>query len=171
MEWSPPWATNISSASQEIPCILWYSTLHLRIHKRPPPLPILNHIIPVHVPTHWRFILILSFHLCLGLPSDFFFLKYPHKIPVCTSHVPHTCDMPPPPPLLVLLDLITCYRSLSSSLCNLNHSSLTSSLLGPNLFLSTLFSNTLSLHSSLSVRDQVSHPYTTMGKIIVLYIT
>ena len=40
----------------------------------------------------------------------------------------------------------------------------------PNIFLSTLFSNTLSLRSSLNVSDQVSHPYTTAGKIIVLYI-
>jgi hypothetical protein len=32
---------------------------------------------------------------------------------------------------------------------------------------STLFSNILSLHSSLNVRDQVSHPYRTTGKIIV----
>jgi hypothetical protein len=44
------------------------------------------------------------------------------------------------------------------------------SLLGPNILLSTLFSNTLSLCSSLNVRDQVSHPYRTTGKIIVLYI-
>jgi polysaccharide pyruvyl transferase WcaK-like protein len=43
------------------------------------------------------------------------------------------------------------------------------SLLGPNIPLSTLFSNTLSLCSSLSVRDQVSHPYKTTGKITVLY--
>jgi hypothetical protein len=33
------------------------------------------------------------------------------------------------------------------------------SLLGSNVLLSTLFSNTLSLHSSLSVSNQVSHPY------------
>jgi hypothetical protein len=46
----------------------------------------------------------------------------------------------------------------------------TSSLFGPNIPLSTLFSNTLSLRSSLNVRDQVSHPYRTTGKIIVLYI-
>jgi hypothetical protein len=44
-------------------------------------------------------------------------------------------------------------------LCSLLHSPVTSSLLGPNIPLSTLFSNTLSLRSSLSVRDQVSHPY------------
>jgi hypothetical protein len=33
-----------------------------------------------------------------------------------------------------------------------------------------LFANTLSLCSSLNVRDQVSHPYRTTGKIIILYI-
>jgi hypothetical protein len=33
-----------------------------------------------------------------------------------------------------------------------------------------LFSNTLSPCSSLNIRDQVSHPYKTTGKIIVLYI-
>jgi hypothetical protein len=44
------------------------------------------------------------------------------------------------------------------------------SLFGPNILLSTLFSNTLSLSSSLNVRDQASHPYRTTGKIIVLYI-
>jgi phosphate starvation-inducible membrane PsiE len=44
------------------------------------------------------------------------------------------------------------------------------SLLGPNTLLNTLFSNTLRLHSSINVSDQVSHPYKTTGKIIVLYI-
>jgi hypothetical protein len=46
----------------------------------------------------------------------------------------------------------------------------TSSLFGLSILLSTLFSNILSLCSSLSVRDQVSHPYKTAGKIIVVYI-
>jgi hypothetical protein len=53
------------------------------------------------------------------------------------------------------------YRSLSSSLCSLLHSPVTPTLLGPNTPLSTLFSNTLSLCSSLSVTDQVSHTYKT----------
>jgi hypothetical protein len=61
------------------------------------------------------------------------------------------------------------YRSLSSSLCSLLHSPVASSLLGPNILLSTLFSNTLSLCSSPSVRDQVSHPYKTTGNTTVLY--
>jgi len=33
-----------------------------------------------------------------------------------------------------------------------------------------MFSNTLSLLSSRNVNDQVSHPFKTTGKIIVLYI-
>ena len=62
------------------------------------------------------------------------------------------------------------YRSLSSSLCSFLHSLVNSSLLGPNVLLYTLFSNTVSLRSSLNVSDQVSHPYKTKGKIIVLHI-
>jgi hypothetical protein len=54
-------------------------------------------------------------------------------------------------------------------LCSFLHCPVTSSLLGPNILVSTLFSNTLSLRSYLTVSDQLSHPYKT-GKIIVLYI-
>jgi hypothetical protein len=39
-----------------------------------------------------------------------------------------------------------------------------------NIPLSTLFSNTFSLCFSLNVTDQVSHPYKTTGRIMVLYI-
>jgi hypothetical protein len=67
------------------------------------------------------------------------------------------------PAHLILLDLIIRtilgeeYRSLSSSLCSFFHSRYTS-LLGSNILLSTLFSNTLSLRSSLNVSDQVFTP-------------
>ena len=79
---------------------------------------------------------------------------------------------------LILLDFITRtilgeeYKSFSSSLCNLPHYPVTSSLLGPNILINTLFSNTLSFLSSRSVNDQVSYPYPykTTGKITVLYI-
>jgi hypothetical protein len=43
------------------------------------------------------------------------------------------------------------------------------SLFGPNIFLSTPFSNTHNLCPPLNIRDQVSHPYRTTSKIIVLY--
>jgi hypothetical protein len=49
------------------------------------------------------------------------------------------------------------------------HSPVTSSLLGQNILLNILFSNTLSLRSSLNDSDQVSHPYKTTGKIMFLY--
>jgi hypothetical protein len=51
-----------------------------------------------------------------------------------------------------------------------SHSPVTSSLLDPNILLNTLFSNTLNLGSSLKVSKQVSHPYKTTGKMIILYI-
>ena len=87
--------------------------------------------------------------------------RFPHQNPVYASLLPHTFYMPHP---LILLDFITRtilgeeYRSLSSSLCNFLHSLFTSSLLGPNIFLNTIFANTHSLRSSLNVSDQVSHP-------------
>jgi hypothetical protein len=61
------------------------------------------------------------------------------------------------------------YRSLSTSLCSFLISPFTSSHLGPNILLITLFSNTRSLPSSLNVSDRISHPYKTR-KIILLYI-
>jgi hypothetical protein len=46
----------------------------------------------------------------------------------------------------------------------------TSSHLGPNIFLSVLFSNIIRLCFSLNVRDQVLRPYQRRGKVITLYI-
>jgi len=95
-------------------------------------------------------------------------LRFPHQNPVYISSLPirATC-----PAHLILLDLIIRtilgeeYSSLSTSLSSFFHSPNPSSLLDPNILLSTLFSNNLTLRSSLNVRDQVSHPYTTTGKL------
>jgi hypothetical protein len=58
----------------------------------------------------------------------------------------------------------------SSSLRSFLQHTVTSSLFGPNILLSILFSNTLCLCSPLNARDQVSHPYRTRGNFVVLYI-
>jgi len=88
-------------------------------------------------------------------------LRFPHQNPVYASPLPIRVTFSAH---LIPLDFITrtilgeLYRSLSSSLCSFLHSSFTSSLLGTHILLSTLFSNILSLRSSLNVGDQVSHP-------------
>jgi len=102
--------------------------------------------IPPHL-TFWRSILMLSFHLSLGLSSGLFPSDFPtqnlYTLLLSTIHA--TC------PAYLILDLITLriiceqYRSLSSSLRSFLHSPLTSSLLGPNILLNTLFANTFNL--------------------------
>jgi hypothetical protein len=51
-----------------------------------------------------------------------------------------------------------------------SHSPVTLSLLGPNILLNTLFSNSLSLHSSLNVSNQVSHTFKTAAKTIEWFV-
>jgi len=163
MEKSPSWEANRFSASQEIPRILWNPKVH---HKCPPLVPILSKLDPVHTPTsHF-----LKIRLSIILPSTpgslkwCLFFRSPNQNPVYASPLPHTRYMPRP---FILLNFVTRkilgeeYRSLSSLLCSFLHSPVTSTLLGPNILLNTLFSNTPSLRSSLNVRDQVSHPYKT----------
>ena len=170
MQQSPSWEADRFSASQEIPLILWNPKVHYRIYKFPPPLPILSHIDTVIALTNHYF---LKFHLNINLPSTpaspkwSLSLRFPHQNPVYASLLPirATC------PAHLILDFITRtilgeeYRSLSSSLCSFLYSPVTSYLLGPNILLSTLFSNTFSLRSSPKVSDQDSHPYTTTGSL------
>ena len=99
--------------------------------------------------------------------------KFPPPKPCIRLSSAYTCYMSPH---LILFDVITRtilgeeYRSLSSSLCSFLHSPVTSPYLSPNI-LNFLFSNILILHSSLNVSDQVSHPYKTKGKTVVIILS
>jgi hypothetical protein len=148
MKQSPSWEANRFSATQEIPRILLNQKDHYRIHKNPPPVPILGHLDPDHTPTsHF-----LKIHLNIILPSIpgsprwSLSLRFPHQNPVyasstCPSHVTIL-------EFFILTILSERYRSSGSSIC--------------------IFLHSLLPRQSLNVTDQFSHPYKT-GNIIVLY--
>ena len=135
MEQSPFWEANWFAASQEIPRITRNPKVHYRTHKRPPHVSILGQPNPVHIPTsHF-----LEIHPNIIHPSTprspqrSPSLRFPQQdsIHPLSSPIRATC-----PVHLILLDFITRtilgkeYKSFSSSLCNLLHSPVTSSLLG-----------------------------------------
>ena len=99
----------------------------------------------------------------MGLPSGLFPSGFPNKTlyMALLSPINTTC-----PVHHILLDITRTilgeeYRLFSSSLCSFLHSPVTSSLLGPNNLLSTLFSDTLRLQCTLyknsAFASQITH--------------
>jgi hypothetical protein len=103
-------------------------------------------------------ILILSTHLCLGLPSSLFPSGFPtnnlymfHFSPIRATCLAYLILLD----LIILIILVEEYKSRSSSLMQVSPLSRHLIPLWSKFLLISLFSNTLSLCSYLNVRDQV----------------
>ena len=113
--------------------------------------------ITTHLPqVHFK----LSSHLRLGLPKGLFPSGFPSKILYAFLNC-STRASPAHLSRLYLRFLVMLgeeYNACSSALCNFLHSPAISSLLAPNIFLSTLFTNNLNPCSSQCERPS----YTTI---------
>ena len=89
---SNSWEANRFSAGQEIPLISLKPKIYYPIIKCPPPLPISSQLDPIHAPhpTSWRFIIIISSHLSVGLPSGLF----PSGFPIKFLYTPQVVSFP-----------------------------------------------------------------------------
>ena len=155
MAQSPTWEANRFAACQEIPCILWNPKVHCRIHKCPPPVPILSQLDPVHILTS----LFLKIHLNIillstpGFSKWFLSVWFPHRNRVYASPLLHTRYFPRlshssqlyHPKIIGWAEQI-----INFSLCSFLHFPVPSFLLGPNILLNTLFTNILNLRSFLN---------------------
>jgi hypothetical protein len=104
IELSPSWEATSCAATQEFPNILWNPKVHYYVHNSPPLVPILSQINPVHTtPPYLRSILILSTHLCPGLPSGLFPSGFTTNILYAFLFSPMHATWPDH---LILLDLI-----------------------------------------------------------------
>jgi hypothetical protein len=111
-------------------------------------------------------------YLRQGLPSCPLPSGFPIKNFVRISHLPHERYMPRPSHPRRFHHNNICRRTvqiMESLIMQFSSVSCHFTLLGQNILLSTLLSNTIiNLYSSINLRDQVSHPYKT--SIITVFV-
>ena len=150
---SPTRQAKLFAVCQEIPRISRNTKVHYNTHKPPPPVSIMGQPNPLHIPTSNLLEVIPNIiqPSYTRSPSGLFPSGSPTKTLyiLLSSPIRAIC-----PSHHILLDLITrkilgeYYRSFSYSLFNLFHSAVTSSLLGPNILINSIFSSTPALFSS-----------------------
>jgi len=157
-----PWEANSHQGSQKFPHLLRNPKVHYRIHKIPPLLRILRCTHPVN--NFPKFSCKMNSNIISpSTPSSSklsLTFRFSYKNVVHISQLSHACYMPRlslPPWLSHHNNILWSVQVMKLLL----QPPATSSVLCQNILLSTLFSNTLNLLSSLSVRDQVSDPYKT----------
>ena len=162
IEQSPSSEANKSSASQEIPRLVWNPKVHYHIHSFPPLVPVLCQINPFYCLKY----IYLKSHFDITLPSEpspfkwSLSFRFSYHISAWVSPHLHTFYTTPSA-LLILLHLITRiplfknYKSWSFSPYN-------AVVMSSETFSSVPFYRTLAVCVlPLKLRDQISHPYKT----------
>jgi hypothetical protein len=172
MKQRPLWELKRSSAIKDISCILWNQKVHYDTQKCPPLVSIFSKIYPVHALPSCIFK--INFDIILPPTPRSFRSSPPFTLSNHTMYIflffPHMC-------------LMGCYTEFNSSqlwkfwddlspkTSVTNHQStlhnipeqqrcLLLPVLGTNVSLNTQFLNSLSLWSSINVRDQLSQAHT-----------
>jgi hypothetical protein len=146
-----------SAATLELPSFPWNSKVHYRGHKSLPQVPNLSYMNPLHTTPFChslRSILILFTRLRLGFPSGLFPSGFNTNILYSFLFSPVVLHVLPISFSLTWSFDLAKSTSYETSLCSSLQLPVTSSLFSPNILFNTLFSNILSLCSSLNVRDQ-----------------
>jgi hypothetical protein len=148
----PSSEANGTRASQEIPRILWNPTVHCRVHRSPPLVPIMSKMNPLHNLLPYLFK--IHFNIILtsvsNSPKRSISNKFSHQASLCISFLSSVCRI-----------YIYIYKLWKYFLWSLLSGTSFFLPLSSKYYLNALFSNTLNVCSCLNVRNQVSHPHTT----------